>query len=247
MITDDELRERLGRFYSSGSVPPITESTRPLLLTKLSNLEEQQPTCSATTDVTMHDQKTDMSPSPNKVEDDEDKLMNEVEVVVKNPRKSDNPKPDHNNGIIQTLVFFDLEATGLKSTVLKPKITELAMVAVSADDFLRYRSQLGKKICEGGRSEVDSCRPRVLNKMTLCFNPQSMVPPEVTDMTGLDNYSLETHAAFDTGASGVIQGFLSRLPKPVCLVAHNGNSYDFQLLNSELGKPSNKIYLYSRY
>jgi len=70
MITDDELRERLGRFYSSGSVPPITESTRPLLLTKLSNLEEQQPTCSATADVAMHDQKTDMSPSPNKVEDD---------------------------------------------------------------------------------------------------------------------------------------------------------------------------------
>ena len=236
MITDDELRERLGRFYSGGVVPPITESTRPLLLTKLSNLEERNPTCS----FTVHDQKTDMmSSSPNKVEDEEDELMNEVEVVVKNQPNTDNPSAEPSNGAIQTLVFFDLEATGLKSTVLKPKITELAMVAVSADDFLRYRSQLGKKICEGGRSEVDGCRPRVLNKMTLCFNPQSMVPPEVSDMTGLDNYNLETHAAFDTGASGVIQSFLSRLPKPVCLVAHNGNSYDFQLLNSELGKSLN--------
>ena len=41
---------------------------------------------------------------------------------------------------IKTLVYLDLETTGLKSTVIRPRITELSLVAVSV------RSVLGKNI-----------------------------------------------------------------------------------------------------
>ena len=73
MISDEELRERLARFYTDNqSVPPITEATRPVLLNKLKSLEG--PSCSSLTDTS--GQKT--------ATEDEDKLMNEVEVVLKN-------------------------------------------------------------------------------------------------------------------------------------------------------------------
>jgi len=37
---------------------------------------------------------------------------------------------------------------------------------------------------------------RVINKLTLCVNPSSLIMPKITDMTGLDNYNLEKQKNF---------------------------------------------------
>ena len=62
------------------------------------------------------------------------------------------------------------------------------------------------------------------------------IKPEVTDITGLDNYNLTGQAKFDENTAKLIFAFLARLPPPICLVTHNGNYYDFPLLKAELEK-----------
>ena len=60
--------------------------------------------------------------------------------------------------------------------------------------------------------------------------------PEVSSITGLDNYNLTGQDKFTKSTGDLLNAFLSRLPVPVCLVAHNGNAYDFPLLRAELVK-----------
>ena len=55
-------------------------------------------------------------------------------------------------------------------------------------------------------------------------------------MTGLDNYNLTGQSKFDKNIGNLLNTFLSCLPSPVCLVAHNGSQYDFPLLKAELEK-----------
>ena len=83
---------------------------------------------------------------------------------------------------------------------------------------------------------MEQLQPRVVNKLTLCFYPMSTIMPAVTDLTGLDNYNLEGQSQFDLGTVELLQGFLSRLSGPVCLVAHNGHKFDFPLLLAEVKK-----------
>lgn len=64
---------------------------------------------------------------------------------------------------VKTLVFFDLEATGLT----RPRITELSMMSVQREDLLRTVGT-----------------PRVVNKVTLCVNPQKCMEPEACKITG---------------------------------------------------------------
>ena len=47
---------------------------------------------------------------------------------------------------------------------------------------------------------------------------------------------LNGHSKFDKSTENVINSFLSHLPSPVCLVAHNGDAYDFPLLKAEMEK-----------
>ncbi|CAC5420675.1 unnamed protein product [Mytilus coruscus] len=114
---------------------------------------------------------------------------------------------------VKTLVFFDLEATGLT----KPRITELSMMSVQREDLL---TTVGT--------------PRVVNKVTLCVNPQRCMEPEASKITGLYNDSLEEQTPFDSSVTDTIHNFLNRLPSPVCLLSHNGNTYDYPLLLKEL-------------
>lgn len=143
---------------------------------------------------------------------------------------------------IKTLVYFDIEATGLKSSG-RPRITELSLVAVNLQDVLELHgrimvmSRVSRGKSQGERqSLVEQLQPRVINKLTLCFNPMTTIPLNVTDITGLDNYNLENQARFDSGTVELVQSFLSRLLAPVCLVAHNGEKYDFPLLLAEVAK-----------
>ena len=75
-----------------------------------------------------------------------------------------------------------------------------------------------------------------MNKLTICVYPMATIRPEVSGITGLDNYNLSGQATFDKETGQLLNIFLERLPKPLCLVAHNGDSYDFPLLKAELEK-----------
>jgi len=148
------------------------------------------------------------------------------------------------------LVYFDLEATGLKSSG-KPRISEISLVAVNVEDVLQLHYRLVEHLSRHGASGVEDLVPRVLNKLTLCVYPMATIMPVVTNITGLDNYNLTGQARFDKNTVDLLNNFLKRLPAPVCLVAHNGDEYDFQLLKSELenveGELGQEIYCADSY
>lgn len=81
---------------------------------------------------------------------------------------------------------------------------------------------------------VENISPRVLSSLTLAFNPCTFITDVVADLTGLNNDLLEHQPKFSTDTASLIQAFLSHLPQPLCLVAHNGLRYDFPLLKAEM-------------
>lgn len=129
---------------------------------------------------------------------------------------------------IATYVFFDLETTGLpRQENNRTKITELSFVAVKRKHLLTIPSNT--KI------------PRVQNKITLCFNPQKMIDFVSTEKTGLSNELLEHEAPFNKNAFYLLNTFLEALTNPICLVAYNGNKFDFPILRNTLEKLNAKF------
>jgi three prime repair exonuclease 1 len=117
---------------------------------------------------------------------------------------------------IKTFAFFDLETTGIPELeFFKTKITEISVVACSVEHFLNEKHL------------------RVLHKLTLCFNPFKRIDIKASDITGLTNDLLEHEHKFDENAMGVLEKFLSQLQQPVCLIAHNGEKFDFPLLKKQ--------------
>ena len=146
---------------------------------------------------------------------------------------------------VKTFVYFDLEATGLRNSG-RPRITELSLVAVNTKDVLELHSKLVTHLQER-KADVESVLPRIMNKLTVCVYPMAIIRPEVSEITGLDNYNLSGQATFDRGTGELLNSFLAHLTTPLCLVAHNGNKYDFPLLKAELEKvgitlPCNTLY-----
>ena len=120
---------------------------------------------------------------------------------------------------VKTLVYFDLEATGLKSSG-RPRISELSLIAVNVHDVL----QMNKEMTENMEHRtIESC------------------VHQTSDITGLDNYNLTGQSKFSKSTGDLINNFLSLLPAQVCLVAHNGNAYDFPLLKAELEKAGTQL------
>ena len=140
---------------------------------------------------------------------------------------------------IRTLVYFDLEATGLRCSG-RPRITELSFVAVNTEDVLDMHSRIFSN-CQENRTKIESIVPRIVNKLTVCVYPLAIIRPEVTDITGLDNYNLSGQASFSMETGELLNSFLAILPKPLCLVAHNGNQFDFPLLKAELDKAGSNL------
>jgi three prime repair exonuclease-1 len=145
---------------------------------------------------------------------------------------------------IRTFVYFDLEATGLKSSG-RPRVCEISLVAVDASDIQDLHESLLKSISartnEDSIIQVETSSPRIVNKLTLCVYPMAIIDPLVSDMTGLDNYNLTDQSKFDRNIGNLLDIFLSCLPSPVCLVAHNGSKYDFPLLKAEMEKVGTKL------
>jgi len=121
-----------------------------------------------------------------------------------------------------SLVFVDLETTGLPAFQSKTRITELCFWSVDRSHFLQCKP-----------NDIDS-RPRVMNRLNLCFYPSRSIDPVVTGKTLLDNWNLENQSPFTEDVYNMISGFLRRLHKPVCLIAHKGKSFDFPILKSEV-------------
>lgn len=139
----------------------------------------------------------------------------------------------------KTFAFFDIETTGLPDYELnKTKITELSFVACTKEHILNTK-----------KTEL----PRVLHKLSLCINPSKMITLGSTDISGmrnfliklcddystfnflgLDNYMLEYENKFNTNVANIIIGFLQHLQQPVCILAQNGDKFDFPILKKEL-------------
>uniref|UniRef100_F6QB70 exodeoxyribonuclease III n=1 Tax=Bos taurus TaxID=9913 RepID=F6QB70_BOVIN len=110
-----------------------------------------------------------------------------------------------------------------------PKITELCLLAV-------HRYALEGLSAPQGPSPTAPVPPRVLDKLSLCVAPGKVCSPAASEITGLSTAVLAAHGrrAFDADLVNLIRTFLQRQPQPWCLVAHNGDRYDFPLLRAEL-------------
>ncbi|XP_054450464.1 three-prime repair exonuclease 1 isoform X2 [Pteronotus mesoamericanus] len=130
-------------------------------------------------------------------------------------------------GPVQTLIFLDLEATGLPFS--QPKITELCLLAV-------HRCALESPPAPRGPASMAPPPPRVVDKLSLCVAPGKACSPAASEITGLSTVALAAHGRqrFDTNLVDLLLAFLRRQPQPWCLVAHNGDRYDFPLLQAEL-------------
>ena len=111
---------------------------------------------------------------------------------------------------VRTLVYFDLEATGLKSSG-KPRICELSLVAVDIQDVLKLNKlmveNIKNKSIGSNSSQERNFTPRIINKVTLCVYPIAIIVPLVSDITGLDNYNLTRQSTFSKVTGDLINNF----------------------------------------
>ena len=97
-------------------------------------------------------------------------------------------------------MYFDLEATGLRSSG-RPRVCEMSLIAVNASDLKDLQESimniLSGTVNENFSVQIENIYPRVLNKVTLCVYPMATIVPVVSSITGLDNYNLSGQSKFD--------------------------------------------------
>uniref|UniRef100_A0A2H1V8D0 SFRICE_011353 n=1 Tax=Spodoptera frugiperda TaxID=7108 RepID=A0A2H1V8D0_SPOFR len=122
---------------------------------------------------------------------------------------------------IATYVFFDLETTGLPEPKrgIIPDIIELSMVAVNRGHFLK--------------ANPDEL-PRAQHRLLLCFKPEKEMSEVSVELSNLTNSLLDQQQPFDKNTCELINGFIKCLPRPVCLVAHNGFEFHFPILKHHM-------------
>lgn len=123
---------------------------------------------------------------------------------------------------IRSFMVLDLETTGLPYD--KPvRITEISVVAALREHILGY-----------GSDRAGSSLPRVLSKVTMCVSPRKIISERAGIITRLTNDLLEHQSPFDENLFYTLDGFMKRMPHPVCIIAHNGLRFDFPILQAEL-------------
>ncbi|XP_063535352.1 three prime repair exonuclease 2-like [Cydia strobilella] len=119
---------------------------------------------------------------------------------------------------IATYVFLDLGTTGLRST--DPNITELHMIAFRCEDLRQY--------FRDGGEEHDA---KLRDYETLHCRLENHVMWHISDISEEgEDYDLYKKCSLKDKTVT----FLEDLEKPVCLIAHSGNRFDFPLLKDEL-------------
>lgn len=132
---------------------------------------------------------------------------------------------------VQTFVFFDLETTGLDTAA--DNITELCLIAVDRNEI----TELDNDMIEHEFGEFPKM-PRVQDKISIVIDPLSTIPEVIVKLTKIDKDSLDIRGKkpFSYDTSTFLRSFLERQAHPICLVAHNGEAFDFQMLNSHLNR-----------
>ncbi|KAH7978234.1 hypothetical protein HPB49_004877 [Dermacentor silvarum] len=115
---------------------------------------------------------------------------------------------------IETLAFFDFNTTGLPGYMPRRKVNviELPLIAVPRKLLkipLRYQ-----------------------HKLTFYVQPQNAITVDVARISGLNIWDLQRCPSF--GEVADVVKFLYTLQQSICLVAHNGDKFDFPLLRAEL-------------
>jgi hypothetical protein len=108
----------------------------------------------------------------------------------------------------------------------RTKIAQLSITACSVQHILELKNK--------------DAIPRVLHKLSICLNPFKLIKLDTSEINGLTNELLENEKKFDKSTVDLINSFLAHLQQPVCLVAHNGQKFDFRELQSyckQLNKP----------
>lgn len=129
----------------------------------------------------------------------------------------------------KTFAVLDIETNTLPECGRQIWITELSIAAFSKKDFIESSLTQEKGI------------PRILNKMHIVLRPLGAIDSYAENITGLNNYILEDESPFNENTCDMINSFLEHLQQPVCLVAFNGNAFDFKILKEHFRRKKKRL------
>ncbi|MEN2498954.1 MAG: nucleic acid binding [Marteilia pararefringens] len=97
-----------------------------------------------------------------------------------------------NKRIPKILMFMDFETTSLKD----PQPTELSLIAININDLFNCKNE-----------QI----PRILNKLSVCFNPEKQVDPDAEKITGLSRKLLRESPKVDKRALAMIRDYINSM------------------------------------
>lgn len=111
--------------------------------------------------------------------------------------------------MFSTYVFLDFETTGL----VNPEVTASSLIAVTDSTSLQ-------------------------NKLVTFHSTTGPITEAAKSLTGLNNSDLRCFQPFVPCGIKLLLSFLAAQSPPVCLVAHNGTNFDFEIIFKALNAAS---------
>lgn len=111
--------------------------------------------------------------------------------------------------MFETFLFIDFETTDLND----PEVTEFCALAVNKN-----------------------FPDRIREKLVMCCSTQKEISQEVSHLTGITNEMVSGRCRFSEDGVCILLSFMKMLPGPICLVAHNGDRFDFKILQTAVEK-----------
>ena len=109
--------------------------------------------------------------------------------------------------MFKTYVFLDFETTGL----FEPSVTEFCVLA------------------------IDRVYPeRIRNKLVMCCAPSKPIEPRAAQLTNIENEMVVGKIDFKKEGIALLSLFLQALPAPICMLAHNGDNFDFKIFSEAI-------------
>ena len=131
--------------------------------------------------------------------------------------------------ILSTLVFLKIDV----SKISNGEVFEISAIAVHVKELS----------CRQANSPL---LPRIIDKLTLCFNPVSELSSHISALTKLDLATINSAGKpkFNERAVNMLHSFLQRQEGPICFISHNGFRFDFPILRgalTQLGRNLDRI------